>query len=118
MNGSNVFFNIEEISLVSEEGYKESFEKTFKLVTDKQKLYDYEETYNLKLTEKLYLIEKTYSSKALKCDFKTIYGDLKLIFIWKDGRFYGSNIDRLAEMHNDKLKEKRLVSLSNKQQIL
>ena len=35
-NGSNVFFNIREIWLKSDAvGYKEPFEKTFKLVTDK-----------------------------------------------------------------------------------
>ena len=42
-NGSNVFFNIEEISLKSDTlGYKEPFGKIFKLVTDKQKLFNYE----------------------------------------------------------------------------
>ena len=45
-NGSNVFFNIGEISLKSDAlGYKEPFEKTFKLVTDKQKLFNYEFDY-------------------------------------------------------------------------
>ena len=41
MNGSNVFFNIEEISLVSGKGYKEPFA----LVKDKQKLFEYEFNY-------------------------------------------------------------------------
>ena len=46
LNGSNVFFNIEEVSLKSDAlGYKELFEKTFKLVTDKQKLFNYEFNY-------------------------------------------------------------------------
>ena len=45
-NGSNGFFNIGETSLKSDAlGYKEPFEKTFKLVTDKQKLFKYEFNY-------------------------------------------------------------------------
>ena len=45
-NGSNVFFNIGETSLKSDAlGYKEPFEKTFKLVTNKQKLFKYEFNY-------------------------------------------------------------------------
>ena len=39
------------------------------------------------------------------------------MFIWKDKKFYGSNVDDLAEMYNDKLKEKK-ISLSNKQHML
>ena len=47
-NGSNVFFNIREIWLKSDAvGYKEPFEKTFKLVTDKQKLFNHEFNFNL-----------------------------------------------------------------------
>ena len=36
-----------------------------------------------------------------------------MMFIWKDQRFYGSNAAGLAEMYNDKLKEKK-AALSNK----
>ena len=38
-NGSNIFFNIEEISLKSDALKKDPFEKMFKLVTNKQKLF-------------------------------------------------------------------------------
>ena len=41
-----------------------------------------------------------------------------MMFICKDGRFYGSNVNVLAEMYNDKLKEKRLLPFSDKQNIL
>ena len=45
-NSSTVFFNIDEISLKSDTlSYKEPFEETFKLVTDKQKLFNYEFNY-------------------------------------------------------------------------
>ena len=39
------------------------------------------------------------------------------MFIWKDKKFYGSNVDGLAEMYNDELKGKKLC-LSDKQDIL
>ena len=42
---------------------------------------------------------------------------MNMLFIWKDGRFYGSNIN-MEEIYNDYLKEKRLLSLSDKQHIL
>ena len=43
LNSSNVFFNIGETSVKSDAlGFKEPFEKTFKLVTDEQKLFKYE----------------------------------------------------------------------------
>ena len=29
------------------------------------------------------------------------------MFIWKDKKFYGSNVDGLAEMYNDELKGKK-----------
>ena len=41
-NGSNIFFNIEQISLKSDALKKDPFEKMFKLVTNKQKLFNYE----------------------------------------------------------------------------
>ena len=41
-----------------------------------------------------------------------------MMFICKDGRFNGSNVNVLAEMYNDKLKEKRLLPFSDKQNIL
>ena len=45
-NGSNVYFNTKEISLIpNSEGYKGLFDKTFNLVTDKQKLYECEFNY-------------------------------------------------------------------------
>ena len=69
------------------------------------------------MTEKLDFIDQTDSSKASEYDFKTIYRDMNMIFTWKDQKFYGNNVDGLAEMYNDKLKEKTL-SLSHKQQIL
>ena len=69
------------------------------------------------MTEKLDFIDQTYSSEASKYDFKTIYRDMNMIFIWKDKKFYGSNADGLAEMYNDKLKGKKL-SLSDKHHIL
>lgn len=45
-NGSNVYFNTKEILLIpNSEGYKGPFDKTFNLVTDKQKLYECEFNY-------------------------------------------------------------------------
>ena len=72
------------------------------------------ETYNVQLTEKLDFMDQTYSSEALKYDFKTIYIDMNTMFVWKDKKFYGGNVDGLAEMCGDKLKGKKF-SLSNKQ---
>ena len=42
---------------------------------------------------------------------------MNMMFIWKDQKFHVSNVDGLAEMHNDKLKGKKL-SLRDKQHIL
>ena len=64
--------------------------------------------------ETLDFIKQTYSSEASKYDFKTIYRDMTVMFIWK----YGNNVDDLAEMYNDKLKKKRSLRLSDKQYIL
>ena len=41
-----------------------------------------------------------------------------MMFIRKDGRFYGSKVNVLTEMYNDKLKEKRLLPFNDKQHIL
>ena len=65
-------------------------------------------TYNLKLTEKRGFIEHSYSLHASKYDCKSLYGDLNMMFIWKDGQFNGSNVDGLAEIYNDSLKTKKL----------
>ena len=45
---------------------------------------------------------------------------MNMMFTWKNQRFYGSNVDDLAEIYNDKLKEKKekKLSLSNKEYIL
>ena len=67
------------------------------------------ETYNVRLTEKLDFMDQTYSSEALKYDFKTIYIDMNTMFVWKDKKFYGGNVDGLAEMCNDKLKGKKIL---------
>ena len=32
-----------------------------------------------------------------------------MMFIWKNQRFYRSNATSLAEMYNDKLKEKNII---------
>ena len=42
---------------------------------------------------------------------------MNMMFIWKDQKLHVSNVDGLAEMHNDKLKGKKL-SLRDKQHIL
>ena len=36
------------------------------------------------------------------------------MFIWKDKKFYGSNVDGLAEMYNDELREKNYALAINK----
>ena len=136
------------------EGYKEPFDKTFNLVRNKQKLYEYEfnyfnidekkiqkaviyrpydnlrasgftfenkvekETCNVKFSEKLDFIEQSYSSAASKYDFKTLYRYFNMMFIWRDGQFYGSNVDGLAEIYNDSLKGKKLLSPDEKYNIL
>ena len=41
-----------------------------------------------------------------------------MMFIRKDGRFYGSKVNVLTEMYDDKLKEKRLLPFNDKQHIL
>ena len=40
------------------------------------------------------------------------------MFIWKDGQFYGSNVDALAEIYNDSLKTKKQLSPDAKYNIL
>lgn len=66
LNGSNVFLNIKEISLVSDvEGLEEPFEKTFKLVKDKQKLFDYEFNY--------FILDKKRSKKQQYTGPTTIF---------------------------------------------
>ena len=63
---SNVFLNIKEISLVSDaEGLKEPFEKTFKLVKNKQKLFDYEFNY--------FILDKKRSKKQQYTGPTTIF---------------------------------------------
>ena len=70
------------------------------------------ETYKVKLIEKLDFIDQTYSFEASKHDFKTIYKDMNMMFIWKDQKFYRSNANGLAEMYNDILKEKKYYPLA------
>ena len=69
------------------------------------------------MTEKIDFIDQTYSSEASKHDFKTTYRNMNMVLIWKDKKLYGSNVDRLAEMYNDRLKKKK-ISLSDKKHIL
>ena len=70
-NGSNVYFNTKEILLIpNSEGYKGPFDKTFNLVTDKQKRYECEFNYcNL---------EEKRSKKQQYSDPKTIFGQAAL----------------------------------------
>ena len=68
------------------------------------------ETFKVKLTEKLDVIEQTYSSDATKYDFRSIYRDMNMMFIWRDGKYYGSNVDNLLKTYNDVLKKKRTCS--------
>ena len=35
---------------------------------------------------------------------------MNMVLIWKDKKLYGSNVDRLAEMYNDRLKKKKNIS--------
>ena len=66
------------------------------------------------MTEKLGFIDQTYSSEDSKYDFKAIYKDMNMMFTWKDKKVYGSNVDGLAEMYNDQLKEKNyLLAINN-----
>ena len=66
------------------------------------------------MTEKLCFIDQTYSSEDSKYDLKTIYKDMSMMFIWKDKKVCGSNVDGLAEMYNDQLKEKHyLLAINN-----
>ena len=74
-NGSNVFFNIKEILLVSDAlGYREKEEKIFKLATEKQKLCEYEFNY-------FNLNKKKIKKAAINRPFKLLYRDLNMIFI-------------------------------------
>ena len=50
-------------------------------------------------------MDQTYSSEASKYDFKTIHIDMNTMFVWKDKKLYGSNVDGLAETCNDKGKK-------------
>ena len=67
-NGFNLFFNIREISLKSDAvGYKEPFEKkTFKLVTDKQKLFNYKFSYFNLYKKKIKKQQYTYPTSIFK----------------------------------------------------
>ena len=66
------------------------------------------------MTEKLGFIDQTYSSEDSKYDFKAIYKDMNMMFTWKDKKVNGSNVDGLAEMYNDQLKEKNyLLAINN-----
>ena len=66
------------------------------------------------MTEKLGFIDQTYSSEDSKYDFKAICKDMNMMFTWKDKKVYGSNVDGLAEMYNDQLKEKNyLLAINN-----
>ena len=39
---------------------------------------------------------------------------MNMVLIWKDKKLYGSNVDRLAEMYNDRLKKKKyLLAIKN-----
>ena len=66
-----------------------------------------------KVDRKLDFLDQTCSSEASKRDFKTIDRDMHMMFIWKDKRFYGSNVDGLAEMYNEKLKGKNPLAIKN-----
>ena len=66
------------------------------------------------MTEKIDFIDQTYRSEASKHDFKTTYRDMNMVLIWKDKKLYGSNVDRLAEKYNDRLKKKKyLLAIKN-----
>lgn len=43
---------------------------------------------------------------------------MNMIFTWRDGKCYGGNVDGLVEMYKDILKKKRVLPLSDKQNIL
>ena len=58
------------------------------------------ETYNVKLTEKLNFVEQSYTWNKTKFDFKALYRDMNMIFVYIDGEFFGSSVG-YVEQYNE-----------------